>query len=358
MAKKATSSVTHESIIRDVRAGKIAPVYYLMGEESYYIDRVSDFLVEALLKSEERDFNLITLFGGDQERAMTARAAEEKTRSVDFVSVRQAAQGFPMGAERLVVLVKEAQHLKDVESLEPYLKQPQPSTVLIICHKNGVLDRRKGVAKLLEKNGVLYESAKLRDYQLAAWIKNYLLRKNVTITPDAAEMLAEFVGSDLNRLAGELEKLIIALQGMEKSITVDLVTSRIGVSKDYNIFELTDAIGRKDIEKVNRIANYFDKNPKANPIQRTLISLFRYFSNLMLAYYAPDKTKSGMASWLGMSEWQVERNVFPALRLYSGRKVMEIIGQIRRTDARSKGVDNPFVDSGNLMKELLFFILH
>lgn len=342
MAKKTANAVTHEAIVRDVRAGKIAPVYYLMGEESYYIDRISDFLVDFLLQPEERDFNLITFFGPE----------------TDTISVTHAALGFPMGAERLVVVVKEAQALKDIDQLESYLKQPQPSTVLIICHKNGTLDRRKGVAKLLEKHAVLFESTRLRDYQLPPWITQYLRRKQIAIEPNAAAMLADYVGADLNRMAGELDKLVVALAGKSTMVTSDLVASHIGVSKNFNIFELTDAIGKKDILKVNQIADYFEKNPKQNPIQMTLPALFRYFTNLMLAFYAPDKSKAGMAAWLGITEWQVEKNVLPAMRLYSARKVMEIIAQLRRTDARSKGVDNPFIPSGELMKELLFFILH
>lgn len=342
MAKKATNSITHESIVREVRAGNIAPVYYLMGEESYYIDHLSDFLVNTLLRPEERDFNLITLFGAD----------------TDTTSVVHAAMGFPMGAERLIVLVKEAQALKNIDLLEPYLKQPQPSTTLILCHKNGTIDRRKAIVKHLEKVGVLYESAKLRDYQLPTWITNYLRRKQIAIEPAAAEMMAEYVGADLNRMAGELDKLVIALNAATPTIDTAMVSSHIGVSKEYNVFELTDALGKKDVQRVHQIANYFDKNPKANPIQMVLPFLFRYFSNLMLAYYAPEKTTRGIAAWIGASEWQVERNVLPAMRMYTGRKVMEIIRQIRRTDARSKGVDNPSISSGDLMKELLFFILH
>ena len=352
MAKKTNAGPTHESIIRDVRAGNIAPVYYLMGEESYYIDKVSDFLVDALLQPEERDFNLLTFFEGDQERT------RGESRAIDFKTVCQAAEGYPMGAQRLVVLVKEAQKLKQIEALEEYMKHPQPSTVLIICHKNGVLDGRKGVTKLIEKNGVLFESKKLRDYQLPGWIRDYVTRKKVAIEPRAAEMLAEFVGADLHRLAGEMDKLLISLPADAKTITPDLVASQIGVSKEFNVFELTDALARKDILRVNQIANYFEKNPKQNPIQMTLPVLFRFFSNLMLAYYAPEKTKAGIASWLGVSEWQVEKSVIPSMQNYTGRKVMDIIGAIRRTDARSKGVDNPATSDGQLMKELLFFVLH
>lgn len=341
MAKKTTDSVSPESIVRDVRAGKIAPVYYLMGEESYYIDHVADFLLDTLLAPEQRDFNLITLFGAE----------------TDMLTVVQAAMGFPMGAERMVVLVKEAQNLKDTAPLEAYLKQPQPSTVLIFCHKNGVIDRRKGLAKLLEKHAVLMESEKVRDYRLPAWVNQYVARKKARIEPQASEILAEYVGADLNRMSGEIDKLLLSAK--LSTITVGLVHEHIGVSKEFNIFELLDALGKKDVVKVTRIANYFDKNQKKNPIQMVLPALFRFFSQLMLSYYAPSpKGKQEIATWVGVSEWQVERNILPAMRQYSARKVMSILTMIRRTDAKSKGVDNPATESGDLMKELLFFILH
>lgn len=340
-ARKKTG-VTHEEIIREVRAGNIKPIYYLMGEESYYIDHVADFLVDSVLKPEERDFNLITLFGAD----------------TDIDTVINSAKGFPMGAQRLVVLVKEAQNLQNLDRLEFYLKQMQPSTVLIFCHKNGSLDRRKKIVGLIEKNGVLFESKKLYESQLPAFIRDYLRRKHFAVDPAAAAMLAEHVGSDLNRMAGELDKLCIAMPANEKMVTPALVEHNIGISKEFNIFELQDALAQKDVLRVNKIANYFDKNPKANPIQKILPSLFKFFSNLMLAYYSPDKSEKGIASWLGMADWQARRNVIPAMQKYTGVKVMKIIGEIRRTDARSKGVENPNTSGGDLMKELFFFILH
>lgn len=336
------AGVTYETIVRDVRAGVVKPVYYLMGEESYYIDRVADFIIDAVLTPEQRDFNLLTLFGADT--------------NVD--AVINAAKGFPMGADRQVVVVREAQNLSNIERLEFYLRQPQPSTVLIVCHKNGVLDRRKKVAGLIEKAGVLFESKKLYESQLPAFVRDYLKRKRLTAEPEAVAMLVEYVGADLNRMAGELDKLAIAIpQGMT-TVTRDLVARNIGISKEFNIFELQDALAQKDILQVNRIANYFDKNQKANPIQKTLPALFRFYSSLMLAYYAPEKNERGIAAWLGMSDWQVRRNIMPAMKNYSGVKVMKIIGEIRRTDARSKGVENPSVSAGELMRELLFFILH
>lgn len=352
MAKKASNGITHETILRAVMAGNIAPVYYLMGEESYYIDRLASFIADTVLKPEERDFNLITLFGPE----------------TDTHTIVQAALGFPMGADKQVVMVKEAQALKDIEQLEPYLKQPQPSTVLIICHKNGTLDKRKAVGKLIEKVGVLYESTKLRDYQLPNWIRDYLRRRKVGIEPQAEAMMADFVGPDLNRMAGELDKLILALPAANAAqggagaagriVTTALVANHIGMSKEFNVFELTDALARKDVLKVRQITNYFDKNPKQNPIQKTLPAVFKFFQNLMLAYYAPDRSAAGIAAWLSMNTFVCEKTIIPAMRLYTPTKVMYIIGQIRRTDAKSKGVDNPATSDSDLMKELMFFILH
>ena len=341
-AAKKKTGITHEEIVLSIRARQIKPIYYLMGEESYYIDKLSEYIVDELLKPEERDFNLITLFGPD----------------TDIDTVINCAKGFPMGAERLLVVVKEAQALQNIDRLEFYLKQVQPSTVLIFCHKNGALDRRKKIAGMIEKCGVLYESKKLYERELPTFIRNYLRKKKLGVDPAAAVMLAEYVGSDLNRMVGELDKLCIAVAGNEKIITPELIERNISVSKEFNIFELQDALAQKDVLRVNKIVNYFDKNPKANPIQKILPSLFKFFSNLMLAYYSPDKSEGGIANWLGMTDWQVRRNVMPAMQKYSGVKVMHIIGEIRRTDARSKGVGNPSISGGDLMKELFFFILH
>lgn len=336
------AGISYETIIRDIRAGNVKPVYFLMGEESYYIDRLSDFIVDTMLKPEERDFNLLTYFGAD----------------TDVDTVINAAKGYPLGADRLVVVVKEAQRLAKLDRLEFYLKNVQPSTVLVLCYKDGTLDRRLKIAGMIDKVGVLYESKKMYESQLPTFITAYLKRRHVAIDPAAAAMMAEFVGSDLNRMASELDKLCIALPEGEKMVTPAFVERHVGVSKDFNIFELQDALGKKDVLKVMLIANYFDSNPKANSIQKVLPFLFKFFSNVMLAYYAPDKSERGIAAWLGQTDWQVRRNVMPAMQAYSGVKVMKIIGEIRRTDARSKGIDNPNTPSGELMRELLYFILH
>jgi DNA polymerase-3 subunit delta len=206
--------------------------------------------------------------------------------------------------------------------------------------------------------GVLFDSKKVKDAQLPGWITSYLKRKSVEIEPKAAEMMADFVGSDLSRMAGELEKLIITLPEGQRRITPEQIERNIGISKDYNNFELKNALLAKDILKANRIIRYFEENPKANPIQVTLAMLFNFYANLMLAYYAPEKSEQGVAAQLGLrSSWQA-REYIQAMRMYSGVKVMQIIGEIRYCDAKSKGVGNTSMTDGELLKELVFKILH
>jgi DNA polymerase-3 subunit delta len=245
-----------------------------------------------------------------------------------------------------------------MEELSFYLQKPQPATILVICHKHGVIDRRKKLSAEIEKVGVLFESKKVKDGQLPGWIAAYLKRKSVDIEPKAAEMMAEFVGSDLSRMSGELEKLIITLPAGKNRITPEQIERNIGISKDYNNFELKNALLARDVLKANRIIKYFEENPKANPIQVTLAMLFSFYSNLMLAYYAPEKSEQGVAAQLGLrTTWQA-REYIQAMRLYSGVKVMQIIGEIRYCDAKSKGVGNSSMSDGELLKELVFKILH
>lgn len=333
---------TYEEIVRDLRNQVYKPVYYLMGEESYYIDKISEYIAQTVLKEEEREFNQTILYGSD----------------VDIVAVINAAKRYPMMAERQVVIVKEAQHIKHMEDLVFYVQKPLQSTVLVICHKNGVLDRRKKLAAEIEKVGVLFESKKIKDTQLPSFITSYLKRKSVEIEPKASEMMAEFVGTDLNRLAGELDKLVITLAPGMRRVTPEQIERNIGISKDYNNYELRSALVAKDVLKANKIIKYFAENPKTNPIQMTLSVLFGFFSNLMLAYYAPEKTEQGIASQLGLkSAWQA-REYIAAMRMYSGMKVMQIIGEIRYCDAKSKGVENSSLSDADLLRELIYKILH
>lgn len=334
--------ITYEEIVRNLKNRVYSPVYFLMGEEDYYIDRISDYIMDTVLSEVEKEFNLTVLYGAD----------------TDMAGVINAAKRYPMMSEHQVIVVKEAQGLKGMEDLVYYLQKPLLSTILVFCYKHGTLDRRKKITAEIEKAGVLFESQKLKDTQLPGFISSFLKRKKVEIEPKASEMIAEFVGTDLNRLAGELEKLIITLPPGATRITPEQIERNIGISKDYNNFELRSALIEKDVLKANRIVKYFNDNPKNNPLQLTLAVLFNFFSNLMLAYYAPEKTEQGIAAQLGLrSPWQ-SREYMAAMRRYKGIKVMQIIEAIRTCDAKSKGIDNSSMSDGDLLKELVYVILH
>ena len=291
---------TYEEIARELKNRIYKPVYYLMGEESYYIDRISEYIAQTVLNENEKEFNQTIVYGAD----------------TDIATVINAAKRYPMMSKYQVVIVKEAQNIKNIEELAYYLQKPLDSTILVLCHKHGTLDRRKKLAAEIEKVGVLFESKKIKDAQLPGFISSYLKRRSVEIEPN------------------------------------------IGISKDYNNFELRNALVAKDVFKANQIIKYFEENPKTNPLQMTLSVLFNFFSNLMLAYYAPDKSEQGIANQLGLkSPWQ-SKDYMAAMRKYSGVKVMQIIGEIRYCDAKSKGVGNPSLEDGDLLRELVYKILH
>ncbi|MCR4995585.1 MAG: DNA polymerase III subunit delta [Bacteroidales bacterium] len=339
MAKK--TGVTYEEIVRQVRAGDFKPIYYLMGEEAYYIDRIADYIVDQAVTEDQRDFNLTILYG-------------PQTTCEEVIS---AAKRYPMMAERQVVVVREAQSLAHKELLSYYAQKPMPSTVLVMCHKNGAIDRRTNMAKEVQKVGVIFESPKLYERELPGFVNSYVRRKGAEIAPDACQILCEHVGADLNRLASELDKLVVAV-GEGKRIDAQAIQDNIGISKEYNSFELVAALSVKDVMKANQIVKYFNSNPKDFAIQKTLATLYKFYTDLMLAYYAPVKSEEGVAAWLEQSVWQVRRNVMPAMRAYNAMKVYQIIDEIRRTDAASKGVGGQKTSDGDLLKELVFFILH
>ncbi len=338
-----TKNMTFEGIMRELVAGNYKPVYYLHGEESYYIDKISDYIAEHALQPEERDFNQTVVFGSDVSASMIADTCRR----------------YPMMAERQVVIVKEAQNLRNTEALEKYMKQPMASTVLVICHKNGKIDgRKREYVKAIQQAGILFESAKLRERDLPAFIEKYLQQKNASIDPKSIQLIADAIGADLSRLTSELDKLLISLPEDNRRVTPQIVEEQIGVSKDFNGFELRDAIVNRNIFKANQIMNYFDKNPKAGSIYSFLPMMFNYFQNLMLAYYAPKKTQEGEAEWLELRSPWAAKDYMTGMRNYSGVKVMQIISKIREIDAKSKGLDNPNTPPEELMKELIFFILH
>ena len=339
-----SKKVTFESIMKDLQARQFAPVYYLMGDEAYYIDKICDYIAENALAPEERDFNQTIFFGSD----------------VTASQVADAARRYPMMAERQVVIVKEAQNIRNTDALEKYLKQPLPSTILVICHKNGKIDgRKREYVKAIQQAGILFESMKLKERELPAFIENYLKARQVTIDPKSTQLIADAIGADLNRLTSELDKVLISLPETDRRITPQVVEDQIGVSKDFNSFELRDAIVSKNIFKANQIINYFDKNPKAGSIYSFLPMLFNYFQNLLLAYYCPQKqSQEAVAEWLEMKSPWAAKDFMTGMRNYTAQKVLDIIYQIREIDAKSKGLDNPNTPPEELMKELIFYILH
>ena len=339
-----TKAVTYESIMRELMDGKFRPVYYLHGEESYYIDKISDYIAEHALAPEERDFNQTIMFGSD----------------VTASQVADTARRYPMMAERQVVIVKEAQNIKQTDALEKYMKQPLASTVLVLCHKNGKIDgRKREYVKAIQQAGVLFESAKLRERELPAFIENYLKRKQASIDPKSTQLIADAIGADLSRLTSELDKVLLSLPEQDRRVTPQVVEDQIGVSKDFNGFELRDAIVNRNIFKANQIINYFDKNPKAGSIYSFLPMLFNYFQNLMIAYYCPKRqSQEAVAQWLELRSPWAAKDYMTGMRNYTGMKTMQIISKMREIDAKSKGLDNPNTPAGELMKELIFYILH
>lgn len=335
---------TYDSVMHDLKKGIYAPVYYLCGDESYYIDRIADYIAEHALTPDERDFNQTVLFGSD----------------VCASQVVDTARRYPMMAERQVVIVKEAQNIKNVEPLQNYMKKPVPSTVLVMCHKNGTIDgRKRDYVKSIQAAGVLFISKKLRETALPTFIEKYLTERGASIDPKSASLIAEAIGADLSRLTSEMDKLLLALPESDRRVTPQVVEHQIGVSKDFNAFELRDAIVNRNVFKANQIVNYFDKNPKAGSLYSFLPMMFNFFQNLLQAFYAPNRnSQEAVAAWLELPSPWGAKDYMTGMRNYSAMKAMQILGQLRVIDAKSKGLDNPNTPAGELMRELIFFILH
>jgi DNA polymerase III, delta subunit len=337
----AKQDYTYDQILADLRIQKYAPVYFLMGEEPYYIDVISDFIQNRVLNETEKEFDQTILYGKD----------------VDITTVINAAKRYPMMGGHQVLIVKEAQIIKDWDNLVHYLSNPLNSTILVVCYKYGTPDKRKKWFQEIAKVGVVYESVKLRDYEVAGWISKYCKSKNVGIDDKAVAMLSEFLGTDLSKLVNELDKLVLTKPADMPRITPELVEKNIGISKDFNVFELQAALINKDVLKANRIIRYFAENKKANPLVLVLSQLFKFFSDLMIYHYLSDKSQGAVASELKVNPYFV-KDYQKAAQSFGAWKTMNIITFIRETDARYKGVDNPSTEEGDLMKELIFKILH
>lgn len=340
--------MTAEDILKDLKNRKYKPLYLLHGEEPYFIDQVSNFAEHQLLPEAEKGFNQTVLYGKDTE----------------VMTVLNAAKRYPMMAEYQVVLVKEAQDMKwgrdddDKKSINPllnYLENPLPSTILVFCYKYGKFDKRKKTYKAIEKNGVIFESTPLYDSKIPGWIEGFVAAKNYRIDPQASAMLAEYLGNDLSKIANEMEKLMLNVPAGQ-TITMQHVQDNIGISKEYNVFELQSALSRKDPFKVNQIINYFEANQKANPIVLVLGNLNNFFSKVLLYHYSRDRSPQNLARELGVSPYFL-KDYELAARSYNYGKSMQIISLLREYDLKSKGVDSN-AENGELMKELMFKILH
>ncbi len=329
----------YEEIIGNLKKKIYHPIYFLMGDESYFIDQISDYIAEHVLTKEEQDFNQYILYGKD----------------VDADAIITYSRRFPMMANYQVVIVREAQNIKKIEDLEPYMNNPLKSTILVLNYKYKTIDKRKSFAKAVAKKGVLFESKKIYDNKLPAWINSYLAEHDYSIEPQASAMLSEYLGTDLSKVANELNKLIISLPKKTK-ITPDHVEKNIGISKDFNIFELQNALGERNVLKSNQIINYFAANPGSNPLTKTISNLYFYFMKILTYHFLTDKSQNAVAAALAVNPYFVSSYV-AAARQYPIRKVVEIMEILRDFDMRSKGM-GASSDMADLQKEMIYKILH
>jgi DNA polymerase III subunit delta len=330
-----------KQLTADIKSRKLKPIYFLMGEEPYYIDKLSEFIEDNVLTEEERGFNQMVLYG----------------RDVTVEDIVSNAKRYPMMADYQVIIVKEAQDLsRNIEKLADYAKQPQPTTILVMNYKYKTIDKRKALYKTVQKVGVVYESKKLYENQVGEWIRRVLSSKDYTISPKAAQMLVEFLGTDLSKINNELDKLQLILpKGTQ--ITPEHIEENIGISKDYNNFELRKAIGERNVVKAHKIVNYFSENPKDNPMIVTVSLLFNFFSQLLQFHGLTDKSPRNVASALKINPYFVNEYV-DAARNYPMKKVSAIVGILRDYDVKSKGVGANSVPQGDLLKEMLVRIMY
>lgn len=333
--------MTFDSILSDLKNKKYAPIYFLTGDEPYFIDKITDYISANVLSETDKAFNQSVLYGKD----------------VDIASVITAAKRFPMMADHQVIIVKEAQNINKIEDLVYYAENPLKSTLLVVNYKYKKLDKRKKLHKVLGKNAVLFESKKLYDNQVPDWITKYLKVKNIEIQPTGALLLTEFLGSDLSKISMELDKLMITLPAGEKMITPSHIEENIGISKDFNNMELQKALVKRDHLKVYRIVDHFAQNQKNNPFPVTIAMLYGFFNKILVYYFLKDKSKMSVAGALRInpyfvSEYQAAARVFPP------KKTVDIISSLREYDLKSKGVGSLSASPGDLLKELVFKILN
>ena len=330
-----------DAIIQNLKKNIIHPIYLLEGEEPYYIDEISDYIEKNVLSDAEKGFNQTIFYGKDS----------------NAINIAESCLRFPMMAQRQVIIVKEAQSLSKIEILASYAEKPLASTVLVLNYKYKTLDSRTKLVKSIKKNGVVFTSDRIKEYKLPNWIDSYLADRDFTITPQAAQLLTAYLGADLGKVANELNKLIIAVKNTNK-ITVDHIEKNIGLSKEFNLLELQNALAERNVFKANQIIQYFGANPTANPIQRTIPTLFGYFSNMFAYHFLKDKSESNVAAELRIHPF-VAKNLGIAAKKYTPTKLYEIIGILREYDMKSKGYEtSTMVSTGDLQKEMIYKILH
>jgi DNA polymerase-3 subunit delta len=332
--------VNFEQILSDLENKIYYPVYFLYGEEPYFIDEITEYIEHNVLSETEKEFNQTILYG----------------RDTDVQTIIDQARRYPMMSNYQVVIVKEAQGVDDIDELQPYVERPLKSTLLLIAYKYKKLDKRTSFAKSIDKNGVLFEAGKLYESQVPQWITAQLRKAGYTITPKAVEMLGEFLGTGLGKIQNELEKLTINLP-QKSTITEEIIERNIGISKEYNVFELQQALGTRDILKANRITNYFASSPKQNPMVVVLALLFSYFVKLMIYHQLEDKSRNQVASALSINPFFV-KDYAEAAKNFNQQQLKRVISLLREYDLRVKGINNNSTSEGELLKELVYRILH
>ena len=331
--------MTYEQILSEIHKKNFASVYFLTGDEPYFIDMISDTIENEALDEADRAFNQIMVYG----------------RDVDVETIANHARSFPMMGDRMVVIVKEAQDVKNLENFEAYLDTIPDTTLLVFAYKYKKFDKRKTLAKKIDKKGVWFESKKLYESNIPGWIQNYLKADGYSITPKATQMLADYLGTDLHKVANELKKLTIALP-KNKSIDDADVERNIGISKDFNVFELQNAIGNRDVLKANLIVNYFGES-KDNPLLVTAISLYGYFTKLLKLHLSTDKSQGALASLLGVNPFFV-KDYLNAARNYPEQICIRNISILREYDMKSKGYESGDTSEKDLYREMIFKLMH
>lgn len=324
-----------DKIIQDWKKGLFKPVYWLEGEEEYFIDKVVDFAEHKILNESEAGFNLTVFYGKD----------------ADWAAVINACRRYPMFSEKQVVLLKEAQQMRDIEKLEPYIENPLQSTIFVVSYKEKKVDGRTKLAKILKEKGVVLSTKKIYENQVPEWTKDLVEGKGFTISPKALRLIADHIGNDLSRIENEIEKISVNL-GKRKSITEEDIEEYVGVSKDFNVFELQSALASKDLEKAIRIVQYFESNPRSAPIQLILPSLYSFFSKVFMVFGVSSRDEKTVAQALGVNAWFV-KDYIKATQAYNYAGVERILLLLHNYNLKSIGVNSINTSDGSLLKEMV-----